>query len=96
MMLSLLSPMAVQTIHAMDGHAHEICSDISTHIHKKDLDCSIDLFHFASFDFKPFDIEVGFDAIYVGTCPDISYSHFTSKTKFSNHLRGPPARRSTH
>lgn len=50
---ALLFPIVVQTIHAFEGHEHLICDDYSTHLHKKQLDCSICDFHFFSFDFTP-------------------------------------------
>ncbi|QAA80417.1 hypothetical protein EI546_01130 [Aequorivita sp. H23M31] len=50
---ALMFPIAIQTAHALDGHEHQVCNDFSTHLHKKQLDCSICDFHFSSFDFKP-------------------------------------------
>lgn len=50
--LALLLPIVTQTIHALDGHKHEVCNDFSAHLHKKQLDCSICDFHFSIFDFK--------------------------------------------
>ena len=91
MLLSLLCPLTVQTAHALDGHSHEICTDFSTHIHEKDIDCSIDLFQFSSFDFNPIESEVNYIAIYIGDCSDIPNLYIESNTKYSNHLRGPPA-----
>ncbi|MCW5520542.1 hypothetical protein J1N09_11865 [Aureitalea sp. L0-47] len=91
MLLSLLSPLTVQTVHALDGHTHEICTDFSTHVHEQEIDCSIDLFQFSSFDFNPIDSEVEYIAIFIGDTPEITNLHITSNTRYANHLRGPPA-----
>ena len=50
--LALLFPTAVKIVHAFEGHHHEVCTDFSVHIHKKQLDCSICDFHFSIFSFE--------------------------------------------
>ena len=51
--LSLLFPSFIQFAHTFDDHKHELCTDISTHIHQQELDCSICDFHFSTFNFTP-------------------------------------------
>lgn len=53
---ALLFPIVIQSIHAFDGHEHQVCNDYTSHIHKTQLDCSICDFHFYIFDFKPLQI----------------------------------------
>ncbi|MBK5212436.1 MAG: hypothetical protein JJE55_02095 [Flavobacteriaceae bacterium] len=53
---ALLLPTAVKFAHTFEGHEHKACTESSTHIHKKQLDCSICDFHFSIFDFKPQEI----------------------------------------
>ncbi len=50
---ALLFPTAVKFAHTFEGHEHKACTEFSTHIHKKQLDCSICDFHFSIFDFTP-------------------------------------------
>ena len=51
--LALLLPTAVKFAHTFEGHEHKACTDLSTHLHEKQLDCSICDFHFSIFDFTP-------------------------------------------
>ena len=50
--LALLFPTAVKLAHTIEGHNHEVCTDFTVHIHKKQLDCSICDFHFSIFSFE--------------------------------------------
>ncbi|WP_051285132.1 hypothetical protein [Aequorivita capsosiphonis] len=50
--LALLFPTAVKFAHTFEDHEHEVCTDLSVHIHKKQLDCSICDFHFSIFSFE--------------------------------------------
>lgn len=50
--LALLLPTAVKLAHSIEGHNHEVCTDFTVHIHKKQLDCSICDFHFSIFSFE--------------------------------------------
>ncbi len=50
--LALLLPTVVKFAHTFEGHEHKTCTETSTHIHQKQLDCSICDFHFSLFDFK--------------------------------------------
>lgn len=50
---ALLFPIVIKSIHTWDGHEHQVCNDFTSHIHKKQLDCSICDFHFSIFDFTP-------------------------------------------
>lgn len=50
--LALLFPTAVKFAHTFEDHDHEVCTDFSVHIHKKQLDCSICDFHFSIFSFE--------------------------------------------
>ncbi|MDP2687155.1 MAG: hypothetical protein Q8O62_08030 [Aequorivita sp.] len=50
---ALLLPTTVQFAHAFESHEHKTCTELSTHIHEKQLDCSICDFHFSIFNFTP-------------------------------------------
>lgn len=59
--LALLFPTAIKFAHTFENHDHEVCTDFSVHIHKKQLDCSICDFHFSIFSFEaqnPFEFAV--------------------------------------
>lgn len=51
--LAVLMPMGVKTVHLFGDHEHKACTDVSTHFHKKQLECGIQDFHFSSFHFSP-------------------------------------------
>ncbi len=88
--LALLLPIITQTIHALDGHKHEVCNDYSTHLHKKQLDCSICDFHFSIFDFKiqPSSEFISFSTFH--TLDSITLYPDTSTFVSHFYLRGPP------
>ena len=88
--LALLLPIATQTVHALDGHKHDVCNDFSTHLHKKQLDCSICDFHFSIFDFK---VPTLPEFIYPdGFCDQETVIVITEPSSVTTHfyLRGPP------
>lgn len=53
----LLLPSFVEFAHTLEGHEHIACDDVSTHIHEKDLDCSLCDFQFSTFQFNLFCIQ---------------------------------------
>lgn len=88
--LALLFPTVVKLAHTFEGHDHEVCTDFSVHIHKKQLDCSICDFHFSIFSFE------------AQSLPEFAAIHSFHKTKsfyllpefainkIHYFLRGPP------
>ncbi|PVW13850.1 hypothetical protein [Marixanthomonas spongiae] len=48
----LLFPSAVQFAHIFEGHDHKPCSEITTHLHEKQLDCTLFDFHFSNFSYS--------------------------------------------
>ena len=88
--VALLLPTAVKFAHTFEGHEHKPCTELSTHIHQKQLDCSICDFHFSIFNFTPQEF------------PEFAVLHSFQKTETvyllpefklnSTHyfLRGPP------
>ncbi|WP_299014310.1 hypothetical protein [uncultured Polaribacter sp.] len=43
-MALFLTPLLLLALHAFEGHEHGVCSSkIETHLHEKDLDCSLHL-----------------------------------------------------
>ncbi len=87
---ALLFPIAVKFAHQLEGHQHKACTEFSTHIHQKQLDCSICDFHFSIFNFTlhdlpEFAVQNSFQKIEtVYLFPEINF--------YSAHyfLRGPP------
>ena len=88
--LALLLPTAVKVAHTFEGHEHKACTDLSTHLHEKQLDCSICDFHFSIFDFTPqqqpeFLVEEFFkktENLYLLSDFHSNFTHY--------YLRGPP------
>ena len=88
--LVLLLPSAVQFAHTFEAHEHKACTDISTHLHEKQLDCSICDFHFSIFTFTP--LEVLDFTVFQGFQNTESF-YFTSAFSLNlsqYFLRGPP------
>jgi hypothetical protein len=88
--LALLLPTAVQFAHTFEGHEHKACTDISTHLHEKQLDCSICDFHFSIFTFIPLESP---DFTVFHSFQNIEFFYSTSPFNLDpSHyfLRGPP------
>lgn len=88
--LALLLPIVTQTVHALDGHKHEVCNDFSTHLHIKQLDCSICDFHFSIFNFK---LQAFPEFVAFNTFDKLEITSILPNTSnFLTHfyLRGPP------
>lgn len=51
--LAVLFPSAIKFAHTFENHKHEVCEDVTTHLHQKQLDCSICDFHFSIYNFTP-------------------------------------------
>lgn len=88
--LALLLPTVVQLAHTFEGHEHKACTNISTHLHEKQLDCSICDFHFSIFTFTPQELPE-FVVYHSFNQTEIIYllPEFTSKPA-AYFLRGPP------
>ncbi|MDN3723990.1 hypothetical protein QRD02_06320 [Aequorivita sp. SDUM287046] len=87
---ALLLPTAVKLAHSFEGHQHETCTDISVHIHEKQLECSICDFHFSIFNFTPAqqpDFKVFHSFQNSSTDYVFAYYHSNPNIYF---LRGPP------
>jgi hypothetical protein len=87
---ALLFPSGIQFAHTLEAHEHPNCTDFSTHIHEKELDCSLCDFHLSVFDFDPSQeasisyISDNFNTIF-GRTDSEGYSFDTYRA-----LRGPP------
>lgn len=88
--LALLLPIATQTFHALQGHQHEVCVDFSSHLHEKQLDCSICDFHHSNFDFKLYNYSelIVFSTFHKVESVVVLINSSTSTTHY--YLRGPP------
>ncbi|HLW14511.1 MAG TPA: hypothetical protein VKX30_03305 [Flavobacteriaceae bacterium] len=88
----LLAPMLVELYHSVnDFHvSYEVCTEQTTHLHQKPVDCSICDFHptFYTYDF----LEINFDVVpiyYSRTFP-LTTSLISQKESVHYFLRGPP------
>ena len=87
----MLLPTSVQFFHAFEEHEHaNDCTEITTHLHEKELDCSLCDFHISSFDFKFYNISdystIKVSSEYVAYYKSKKYNSI----KPSFNLRGPP------
>ncbi len=88
--IALLFPSLVEFAHTVEGHEHVACDDVSTHIHEKNLDCSL-----CDFQFSTFQLVLVFPQDNI--VPEIfskPQARSTSADKSTNlhyfYLRGPP------
>jgi hypothetical protein len=52
LIFALLIPAAIQFSHAFEDHHHEVCTEVTTHIHPEKIDCSLCDFQFSTFNFE--------------------------------------------
>jgi hypothetical protein len=86
----LLMPSTLQLLHSFENHKHTACGEVTTHLHERTVDCSIDCFHFSAFTFKtlPF-----FNQVISEAFSKNQIGYFSSEIiGFQSHifLRGPP------
>lgn len=89
--LALLFPTAVQFAHTFEGHEHKACTEISTHLHEKQLDCSICDFHFSIFNFTPTELP---DFVVFHSFNIIETAYLIPELSLNSRhyfLRGPPS-----
>lgn len=87
----LLFPSALQFHHIFESHDHNTdCKEVTTHLHEKEIDCSLCDFHLSSFN-------ISFNTVdkYINIEVSSSYlayykSNKYNSTKRSFNLRGPP------
>ncbi|GHC52080.1 hypothetical protein [Ulvibacter litoralis] len=88
--LALLFPVAIQFIHSLDEHEHTFCTEVSTHLHEKKLDCSLCDFHFSVVTFNTPTLP---DFIISESFPKLVTIYEASENNTIHHhyyLRGPP------
>jgi hypothetical protein len=87
---TVLLPSAIQFTHLFENHEHKSCGDITTHLHEKEFECSIQSFHLNSFSFQIFEYPDFFEKVTFIEKID-HYKNETSNKNFSYFLlRGPP------
>ncbi len=90
LLVLMLFPIVSEATHALGDHEHPICTDVTTHLHELEPDCSICDFHLTVFTFNVLEESI--------TINEVSYlpiaSHYTPSTSLENShhylLRGPP------
>ncbi|RMA64500.1 hypothetical protein [Ulvibacter antarcticus] len=88
--LVFLFPTAMQVAHSLEGHHHEECHEVSTHIHAKKLDCNINDFHFSSFTFELAIYSESRLNVSISTPTILYFSSEKDTPHFHYTLRGPP------
>ncbi len=89
--ITLLLPTALQFSHLFEHHEHKSCGDITTHLHEKEFECSIQSFHLNSFSFQIFEYPDFFEK--VNFIEKINHYKSENSTQNSSYFlrRGPPA-----
>lgn len=88
--VALMLPSVVQFTHSFDDHKHEVCTDVSAHIHQKQLDCSIYDFHFSIFNFSPQELHKLVIIHVFETTQTIYFLPKIEEKSLTYLLRGPP------
>lgn len=90
LVIIMLQPLVVKGLHTFDDHQHSVCSNFDVHIHKKELECGIDQFHFSLFNFSPVaDIPEQKETVFGQVLDLYHYFHFDPQISHQS-LRGPP------
>lgn len=91
LLLVIIVPITIQTVHAFENHEHTVCTatDIK-HIHNQDIDCSV--FHF-QIQLNIFDFSTDYEFINFPIV-DQNFDNYTPSTYhtylISKSSRGPP------
>jgi len=87
----LLLPASVQLAHSLESHEHDICTDFDTHIHEKELDCSVCDYQLSGFKLPSFHRLQ--EVIHEHNEIDLNYYDSLLKENSCSiiTLRGPPA-----
>lgn len=88
----LLVPMSIELYHSLsDLHiSHEVCTEQTTHLHQKPLDCSICDFHPSLFTYQFHEIELGINDLFYPTVFLPSTSLLPQEQHSFYLLRAPP------
>lgn len=90
LMLTIALPSFVQMAHHLEGHEHKECKIAKTHLHEQEVECSIDQFHFSSFDFQFFTFTSEISVFIEDVSNTITHFNLPSRDKAGIFLRGPP------
>ncbi len=88
----LLAPMLFELYHVVsDFHVNDkVCTELTTHIHQKPVDCSLCDFHATFYTFTIHEIEFGFTTIFYPTIFPLTNSLKELKPSAHYRLRAPP------
>lgn len=86
----VLLPTAVEFSHVFEKHEHVACSEVSTHLHEKEFDCSLCDFKISVYHFTPSTSFSDVTIQYYKELPFTSTSQKRSVELASYLLRGPP------
>ncbi|MAY22140.1 MAG: hypothetical protein CMC74_05115 [Flavobacteriaceae bacterium] len=88
--LVFLFPMVVAFEHLFEGHNHKPCGESTVHLHQKNNDCSINLFHYNHFSITFESFELLTNAVIPETKNFHYQKHLIVFDKRFLKLRGPP------
>jgi hypothetical protein len=84
-------PIFTQVSHVFSDHDHPICTDVTTHIHKTEKDCSICDFHFVPFSFNALAFSLESPATPASKQTSFYQQNLDSKLLLTHGQRGPPS-----
>jgi len=89
--LVLLFPSLVKFFHhTLEDHHHPICKESKIHFHEQEINCAIDSFFLASFQFDLLKIEFKRKTTFPVLKNYSEQKNVYTNLKESYHLRGPP------
>lgn len=89
--VALLFPVAVQFLHIFEDHEHKPCTELTSHLHEKKIDCSVCHFHLSNYTYTAFQYPEFFTpAAYAIKATAYITSPITKRVS-RYYLRGPPS-----
>ena len=86
----LLAPSIIQLAYTLENHKHVVCiSDDITHVHEKDLDCSLHFLKQSNSFLTSNSFQIYSATTYTSNS-SLKYNFLKSHHKLSFSLRGPP------
>lgn len=91
LLVALLFPFTIQFLHALEGHDHPVCTEVSDHCHAEPSDCDVCDFQFKVIEYQISFYELPASTFYFTTFQN-SYSNSLTSSYLTGHkqLRAPP------
>ena len=84
-------PLVVQFAHIFEEHEHKPCDELTTHLHKKQLDCSLFDFHFSNFNYTVVTYPEFYSEVKPAKLETRYFSVEVNNATTPYYVRGPPS-----